>query len=230
MKHPATTSRELSTAEIVDRLYAAVLEHRIPPGTKLAETRLADIFAVNRTRIREALAKLAYERIVEIIPHQGAYVFKPSVADTHSVFEARRLLEPFIVGKLATQRNAAAADRLGRHLQREAEARQHEDLPRIIRLSGEFHVLLAELAGNTPLLRATRELTAQTCLAICVYSHSTDQSCRVDEHSTIAEAILQQDARLAGRLVTEHLDHILKSLDLHDVPEEVDLESLFANP
>ncbi len=220
---------ELSVADIADKLYTAILEHRLPPGTKLAEGRLVNIFGVNRTRIREVLTRLAYERVVELVPYQGAYVFKPSVRDTMGVFEARRVIEPFVVDKLVSAASTSAVEQLSKHLEREAEARRNQERPRIIRLSAEFHILLAELAGNASLLRSTRELTTHTCLAICAYSNSTDTSCRDDEHAWIVEAIRKQDVTSAIRLMLDHLDHILKSLNLHEAQDEVDLESLFSN-
>jgi DNA-binding GntR family transcriptional regulator len=220
--------RDLSVSDIADKLYAAILEHRIPPGTKLAEGRLAAIFSVNRARIREVLARLAHEQVVELVPHQGAYVAKPTVQDARDVFEARRLIEPFTVRKLATTLTDDKIGQLRQHLDKEAQARRQNDTPSIIRLSGEFHILLAELAGNASLLRTTRELSTQTCLIISLYSASTALSCRADEHAIIAQAIIDQDPDLAIELILGHFDHIQASLDLDDTQEEIDLESLFA--
>lgn len=224
-----TKHRDLSVTEIAEKLYSAILEHRIPPGTKLAETRLASIFGVNRARIREVLSKLAHEQVVELVPHHGAHVAKPTVDDAKDVFEARRLIEPFTVRKLAHTLGAQKIERLRLHLAQEDEARRLHDEPSIIRLSGEFHMLLAELADNAALLRTTRELCTQTCLIISLYSRSTAQSCRADEHKAIADAIVQQDDETAVNLILEHFDHIQESLELSDQESEVDLEELFAN-
>lgn len=220
--------RDLSVSDIAEKLYLAILEHRIPPGTKLAETRLAAIFNVNRARIREVLAKLAHEQVVELVPHHGAHVAKPTVNDAKDVFEARRLIEPFTVHKLTASLDAEKTRALRHHLAREAEARQANDEPSIIRLSGEFHVLLAELAGNEALLRTTRELSTQTCLIISLYSQSTAQSCRADEHESIASAIIRKAPDTAVTLILEHFDHIQGSLELSDQEADVDLERLFA--
>lgn len=221
-------SHDLGPSEIADRLYTAILEHRIPPGTKLAEGRLATIFSVNRTRIREVLARLAHDLVVELVPHQGAYVAKPTVQDAKDVFEARRLIEPFTVGKLVHTLTDQKKAQLLQHLAREEEARRQNDQPRIIRLSGEFHVLLAELVENSALLRTTRELSTQTCLIISLYSASTTLSCRADEHARIVHAITEGGEAPAVELILHHLDHIQESLELDPVDTEVDLEALFA--
>ena len=57
-KEPATRAdREKTVDEIYERIYVAILEHRLHPGTKLGEERMADIFGVSRARVREVLAR-----------------------------------------------------------------------------------------------------------------------------------------------------------------------------
>lgn len=228
LQRKQSTTRPLTVAQIANKLNAAILEHRLPPGTKLAEERLSDIFAVSRARIREVLTKLANQHVVEIVPHRGAHVAKPSVEEAKDIFEARRLIEPFSIRKIVTDLDAEATVRLRAHATAELRARECNDEPAIVRLSGEFHILLAELADNAPLLRTTRELATQTCLIISLYSPSTVSSCRADEHSEIIQAIVARNADRATQLLLEHLDHIRNSLDLDRVDAEINLEEVFA--
>jgi DNA-binding GntR family transcriptional regulator len=62
---------------------------------------MADIFGVSRARIREVLGRLAHERIVELFPQRGAFVAKPTIEQARDVFEARRLIEPAVLRRLA---------------------------------------------------------------------------------------------------------------------------------
>ncbi len=220
--------REHSVEEIAEKISVAILEHRLAPGTKLGEDRLATIFGANRPKIREVLARLAHEQVVELIPQRGAFVAKPTVEQAHDVFEARRLIEPGIVRRLIENPDAQKVQRLQLHLKQEAEARQREDTRAIVRLSGEFHVLLAELAGNTALARIMRELSTLTCLIISLYDAPTATSCRADEHEELVAAIQRADAKQAATLMLHHLDHIQQSLNLDRASEEADLESIFA--
>jgi len=220
--------REQSVEEIAEKISVAILEHRLAPGTKLGEDRLATIFGANRPKIREVLARLAHEQVVQLIPQRGAFVAKPTVEQAHDVFEARRLIEPGIVRRLIENPDAQKVQRLQLHLKQEAEARQREDTRAIVRLSGEFHVLLAELAGNMALARIMRELSTLTCLIISLYDAPTATSCRADEHEELVAAIKRADAKLATTLMLHHLDHIQQSLNLDQASEEADLESIFA--
>lgn len=223
-KHRA---KEKSVEEIVDRIYTAILEHRLMPGIKLGEDRLANIFGTTRARVREVLARLANERVVDLIPQRGAFVARPTVEQACDVFEARRLIEPGIVRRLIERLDANMLARLREHLALEAQARARSDQRAIVRLSGEFHWLLAELAGNTALLRSMRELTSMTCLIIFLYDAQTANSCRADEHEEIVAAIAARHVARAQALMLHHLDHIEQSLKLESPQAEADLEAIF---
>jgi DNA-binding GntR family transcriptional regulator len=220
--------REHSFEEIVEKVYAAILEHRLVPGTKLGEDRLATIFGTSRAKIREVLARLAHEQVVELIPQRGAFVAKPTTEQAQDVFEARRLIEPGVLRRLVATIDDVKLQRLRRHLDQEADARRRDDKRAIVRLSGEFHTLLAELAGNSALARTMRELSTLTCLIISLYDAPTATSCRADEHEQIVAAIKRGDAEAAQSLMLHHLDHIEGSLNLEGGTGEADLESIFA--
>jgi DNA-binding GntR family transcriptional regulator len=224
---PVAAPRELGQDEIYERIYTAILEHRLHPGTKLAEERLAQIFSASRGRIREVLARLAHEQIVELIPQKGAYVARPSIQQALDVFEARRLIEPAVMRRLVETLTEEKLARLRQHQKLEVDARRREDKRAVIRLSGEFHSLAAELAGNSALARSMRELSVLTCLMIFLYDAPTATCCRADEHSRIVDAIAARDHAQAEHLMLEHLDHIQKNMKLESVEEQDDLEEIF---
>lgn len=223
----ARMQRENANDDIYERIYVAILEHRLLPGTKLAEERLAEIFGASRARIREVLSRLAYEHVIELIPQRGAYVARPTIEQVHDVFEARRLIEPAVLRRLIATLTPEKLARLQQHQASEMDARRREDKRAVVRLSGEFHSLAAELAGNSALARSMRELSVLTCLMIVLYDAPTASSCRADEHSQIIEAIGRRDAARAERLMIEHLDHIQGSMKLDAPNVEVDLEAIF---
>ena len=219
--------RDNANDDIYERVVAAILEHRLRPGTKLGEDRLAGIFGVSRARVREVLARLAHEQIVELYPQRGAYVAKPSIEQALDVFEARRLIEPAVIRRLIDTLTPDKLARLRAHQELELDARRRDDKRAVIRLSGEFHSLAAELAGNSALARNMRELSVLTCLMIFLYDAPTSESCRADEHSQIIEAIAKRDAARAQRLMLEHLEHIESGMKLDAASGEADLEAIF---
>ncbi|MGA1080029.1 MAG: GntR family transcriptional regulator [Steroidobacteraceae bacterium] len=226
---PPRLAQRNAQDRIYEKIQGAILEHRLHPGTKLAEERLAAIFDVSRARIREVLARLAHEQIVEVIPQRGAFVAKPSIEQAMHVFEARRLIEPALMKRLIDVLTPEHVQQLRRHLALEEDARRRGDKRAIVRLSGDFHILVADLAGNRLLARQMRELSSLTCLIIYLYDAPTATSCRADEHAQIVESVARRDLPRAQALMLDHLAHIEQSLTLESTTSEVDFEAIFSD-
>lgn len=227
---PALRSMPILTSEqFYKKIQNAILEHRLVPGTQLVEERLVTLSGMSRTKIRPVLARLAHEQLVELIPNRGAFIASPSVEEAREVFFTRQLIEPAIIKLLCDSADSADIKKLKQHVQKEAKARRDGDRVAIIRLSGEFHILLAELAGNVILVRMMRELTAQTCLVITLYDSANTPACAHDHHGDIIEAIEARDVKLATQRLTTHLREVENTLRLEvDVEAAVDLTAIFA--
>lgn len=211
---PAPTHGGVAVREaIYDRIFRAVLEHRLPPGTQLVEDRLAELFETSRARVRDVLARLAIEGVVQTFPNRGAFISAPTVEQTREAFEARRLIEPALVRRLVGRRDAGAVNALREIVAQEEVARARHDRAAMVRLSGEFHIRLSECAGNRPLARTVRDLASQTMLAIYLYDAPHSSACREDEHALLVAAIEARRTERAVALMIEHLDHIEASLD-----------------
>jgi DNA-binding GntR family transcriptional regulator len=227
---PPRPGQALRSVDVIyQRILSAILEHRLPPGTKLGEERLAAIFGVSRTQVRQALARLTHDRIVTLIANRGAFVSSPTVDEAREVFAARRLIEPDLVRRVAAAASAADIRRLRAHVRLESEARAAADKRAIIRLSGDFHQIIADLAGNSFLARTMRELESLTCLVIILYDAPNVPSCPFDEHSALIDAIEARDGDRAAALMVEHLDHVERTLELTPAKDdEIDLAAVFA--
>lgn len=159
-------------------------------------------------------ARLAHEKLVTLVPNRGAFVSSPTVDEAREVFQARRVVEPGLAAELAQRATPAKARSLRRHAMEEDNARGRGDRAAMIRLSGEFHILLAEMAGNAILEKLIREMVSLTCLIITLYDRPGAPACAEHEHRQLIDAIEQRDAARASALMAEHLEHIEASLDL----------------
>lgn len=81
------------TRSIVEALTRAIVEHRLHPGTKLAEQKLVDHFGVSRNLVRQALFQLVQKKLIRMEPARGAFVATPSADEARQVFATRRMLE-----------------------------------------------------------------------------------------------------------------------------------------
>lgn len=227
---PSTESEVGASADAVyERIVQAIMEHRLPPGTKLVEEKLASVFRITRTRVREVLLRMAHEGLVNAIPNRGSFIASPSVEEARQIFDARGILEPALVRSLVARATTEDIARLREHVELERSARAEDDRQAIIRLSGEFHLLMAEMVGNPQLTKVLRELASLTCLIILLYDSPNMPACPNHEHSELIDAIEARDENLAVKVIIEHLQHIEHALDLSgDEGPEIDLEDIFA--
>lgn len=220
----AAADAALSVDQIHERILTAILEHRLPPGTQLVEHRLAELFDVSRTKIREAIGRLVHDRIATNFPNRGAFITSPTPDEVREVFATRRLIEPELVRLAAQKATARQLASLRAHVAREAKARAGSNRYALMPLTGEFHLLIAEIAGNGFLLRTLRELESLTCLGIILFDAPGSDSCPQDEHERLLEAIEARDADAAAELMLHHLRHIEQGLKL--APRRDDTRSL----
>lgn len=227
LKDNENTPKEPDEHLIVDRIYAAVMERRLAPNTKLSEPKLCESFGVGRMRVRRALLLLASQGIVNLQSNKGAYVACPTPQEADEVFAARKLLEAGIVRELARRSDNSAIKKLRRHIELEDHARNVGERSEIIRLSGEFHVELANAYDNSVLDKTVRELITRTSLIVGLFGTNRSATCPEDEHAQILDAIEAGDADSAEKLVCHHLEHIQAGLNLkNQQPIEDDLVAI----
>src|SRR5271163_4930321 len=116
----ARTSKDgVDTAQVHERIWSAIVDHSLPPETRLVESELCEIFGVGRTRMRQVLQRLAHERVVTLMRNRGAKVSKPSVREAREVFAARRVIEAHMVETFVKSATRIDMKRLQEHLGRE---------------------------------------------------------------------------------------------------------------
>ncbi len=202
------------TQRIADSITTAIVERRLMPGTKLAEQKIADIFQVSRTLVRQALMQLSRDRLITLEPARGARVAEPSVDEARQVFEARNLLETAMIRRAATELSEAQIAELREHLKAESEAVQRTDVSGRTRLLADFHVVVARMLGNEVLADMLGDLVSRCSLIALMYqsAHSAEHS--YGEHVAIVDALARRDARGAVRLMEQHLHNVERNLRL----------------
>ncbi|MEJ1964105.1 MAG: GntR family transcriptional regulator [Gammaproteobacteria bacterium] len=219
-----------SAAEVYERIWSAIMDHSLPPETRLVEERLCEIFGLGRTRLRQVLQRLAHERVVTLMPNRGAIVSRPTIREAREVFAARRVLEAGIVQMFLEGATRMDLKRIQDHLASERAAWVANDRRAMLKLSGEFHLVMAEVAGNSILIELLRDLISRSSLIIAVYQVPGTPPCPPNEHQDIVGALEKREPR-AVDLMLKHLDHLLADLRLEDSgARTIDLRSVFAGP
>ena len=203
-----------ATRSIVDALTKAIVEHRLHPGTKLAEQKLADHFGVSRTLIRQALFQLVQKRLIRMEPARGAFVATPSSDEARQVFAVRRMVEMEMTRSFVRNVTPAQIKALKDHVAEEKAAVQRGDVAGRTDLLGDFHVRMAELMGNDVLAQILGELISRCALITLMYQSSNAAEHSAEEHAEILKAIAAKDEDLAVKLMDEHLRNVEEGLAL----------------
>ena len=201
-----------TTRAIVAALTKAIVDHRLQPGTKLAEQKLADHFGVSRTLVRQALFQLSQNRLIKLEPARGAFVAAPEVDEARQVFAVRRMLEAEMTREFVRGVTREQIADLREHVAAEKAAMSDEDVSGRTELLGDFHVRMAELMGNTVLAELLGELISRCALITLMYQSTTAAEHSSDEHAEIVDALAAKDEKRAVRLMTEHLEHVEANL------------------
>lgn len=216
------------TRAIVDALTRAIVEHRLQPGTKLAEQKLADHFGVSRTLVRQALFQLAQNRLVRLEPARGAFIAAPTVEEARQVFQVRRMLESQMVREFVRTVTPARLKALKDHMSQEKAALEGDDAVGGMELLGDFHVRMAELLGNEVLVHVLRDLVAHSSLITLMYQRAGAAVHSQEEHVHLVKAIAAKDERRAVKLMEEHLLHVEESLAFNRVVPTQDISVALA--
>jgi DNA-binding GntR family transcriptional regulator len=203
-----------ATRSIVDALTKAIVEHRLHPGTKLAEQKLADHFGVSRTLIRQALFQLVQKRLIRMEPARGAFVATPSSDEARQVFAVRRMIEIEMTRNFVRHVTPAQIKALKEHVAEEKAAVSRGDVPGRTDLLGDFHVRMAELMGNQVLAQILSELISRCALITLMYQSNNAAEHSAEEHAEILKAIIAKDEKLAVKLMDEHLTNVEEGLAL----------------
>jgi DNA-binding GntR family transcriptional regulator len=230
---PVESESGLTDQAIYERIVESVLDHRLPPGTRLTEDKLGSIFGVSRTRIKPILVRLANEKIITLAPNRGASVAQPTFEESQEVFETRRLIEPVLLRRFMLHAQADDIAVLSRMVAEERLAQDQGDMHKAIGLSGEFHLYIAHHAQHETMGRIMHELVSRTCLIIMTWG-SPDRlqrrehaACGCQEHRQLLDAIRLRDADMAVKLLSAHLTTIEQQLHFEIEPERsMALESM----
>ncbi|MCF4996494.1 FCD domain-containing protein [Pseudomonas syringae] len=195
-----------SVDDLYPRVFDAILDQRI--DTRFTEESLGQMFNASRTDIRRVLTQLSHQQIVVLRANHRPRLADVNVEQTRQTLHARRLTETMLVHLASQQPRADDVKRLRTLIERERQAAEQHRRGAAIRLSGEFHLRLAEMAGNAPLAHFLGSLVPLTSLAIARCDADALACCAWREHVAIVGAVECRDVAKATLLLNRHLDNL----------------------
>ena len=146
--------------QIAQHLGQAILQGRFGPGQRIGEQAVADLFAVSRGPVRDALRELHKQGLVEISPRRGAFVVNLVLNDVVDIFNIRGAMMGLAARCLAVHRDAAALEQLDARLAELRECTRIEDtsLVEFVKAVGRMGTGVIQHCGNRQLAATYRNL------------------------------------------------------------------------
>jgi DNA-binding GntR family transcriptional regulator len=196
-------------ASFADRAYYAIRELivtlELPPGAVVREPELTERLGIGRTPVREALRRLAQERLVEVFPRRGMFVTKVDVRDLARLCEVRVALEPE-AARLAAERATQADLAELQGVLAELGGPRKRDPRALIDLDERIHRAIYHASHNPYLAETLEEYYAHALRIWMVALARTDIGAAVGGHHAVLEAVVRGDGARAARLMREHVE------------------------
>jgi DNA-binding GntR family transcriptional regulator len=203
-------SRQLQIQSVVDQVHAELLERivagELAPGARLRQEALAAELGVSRTPLREALARLVSEGLVEFVPNRGATVAGRDFTDMEQAWRARLVLEPGAARLAAERRDADDVERMRDTVRRQRDVA--DDLRASFAVNRDFHLALVAASGNAHLMRFA-ELLWLARIGVPIFARQARARAQVqswaDDHEAITDAVQAGAGGRAERLTRDHI-------------------------
>ncbi|MFK3779562.1 GntR family transcriptional regulator [Agrobacterium sp. NPDC089420] len=186
----------------------AIGEGALKPGTKILEDAIADHFGVSRTVVRGALGVLESDHLLERKKNRGTFVAEPGIEEAKALFESRRKIEHVILELVMMRATTEQLDALEKLTDEEEHIHHHGDEKSKTVLSGKFHIVLAELAGNAVLTEMLSKIVARLSLVMALYEEEKHDDCGADHHRLIVAALKEKNLAKVQQLMDHHLADI----------------------
>jgi DNA-binding GntR family transcriptional regulator len=200
-------------ASLTERAYRELEEQivtlRLAPGSPVSEASLSKRLGIGRTPVREALQRLARERLVVILPRRGILVSEVNVRTQMRLLEVRRVLER-LLAKAATRRSEDA--------QRQQFAELAKGMEAAARVSDDLAFMRLDRAFNQLMLEAARNEFAHSAMALINglsrrfwyihYRQVADLPLAARLHADVARAVSRGDEETAAAASDRLVDYI----------------------
>lgn len=188
----------------------AIIELKLKPGEPLREATMAEQLGVSKTPVREALARLEQEGLVETTSFKGAVVSAYSATDLVEIYELRELLEGAAARAAATSASEETLARLAAIVAESRELRAKDDLEGLAELLGAFDLVIYDQVTNERIRALIENLKAHlTRIGRLTEEIPGRVKASVEEHAAIVEAISTRDADGAERSMRTHIRSVL---------------------
>jgi DNA-binding GntR family transcriptional regulator len=200
------------TELVVEELRNRIIDGRLRLGEALSENALAAELGISKTPVREALLQLKLERLVEILPQRGTYVFRVAPDQVAMISELREILEVAAAAAALERNHAALVTRMSRIFDEMCAAYAGGDNIAYQTRDGEFHQAIIDLCGNSYIRDAYSQIGFRIQALRSRLSNDPELNRRsFRDHREMLRLVKARDVRALQRLLREHIEQTKQS-------------------
>lgn len=189
-----------------DAIHDAILSKKLQPGSKLLVRELAQQLGISHTPVKEALARLVGEGLVQVVPRKGAYVTLLTIRDVVEIYELREALEGLAAAKTAVMITEGQLAEIAGYLHDGKSCVVNNEVKCYSDVDILFHSAIAKASGNKRLLEALKKLQSQVRLLMATSASLPGRPQRsIQQHEQIYEAIRRRDPNGADEAIRYHV-------------------------
>lgn len=201
--------RRVFREEIREQVIDEILSGRLPPGTRIVETRLAKQFGVSQAPVREALRDLALFGFVVASPFRSTYVRKISIEDLLKSYPVRAALESVAAREAVSAMDEETFEKLEGHIADMRRAAEVNDHRAHVDADFAFHHTIIKASGNDILEHVWQSMRLATTTLV---THSMMQMTHRsmfeigERHVAVLEALRSRDPQRAEAAMRKHIE------------------------
>ena len=212
------SGRKRSINSLADKAFHAVEEMivtlELPPGKIISEQELSDRISIGRTPLREALQRLAKERLVSVLPRRGMVVSEVNIFDQLEVVELRRAVDRLLVSKAVRRATPEQRQRVKEIAGEIKNAASEANIQKFMHLDGEFDQIV-QLASRNFFAGQISETLHAHCRRFWFMNQLGSDLVRSAElHAEMMNAISdgdQEDAVNASDRLSDYIEEFTRS-------------------
>ena len=194
-----TPLKNLAYAMLKDK----ILNNEFPPNTYLEEKTLCEMLNISRTPIREAINKLEYEDLVQIIPQKGIFVTDFTIQSVAELFQARKLVEPILLRLSGSILNK---DALFEFRSQTLAALEVKNIDHLCHIDYKLHSYFNSSCKNQFLTKLSAYITDHYQRVRTQSFYPQERTIQgANEHISILDHLIDDDFSAASELLQQHI-------------------------
>ncbi|MDU8911910.1 GntR family transcriptional regulator [Aestuariicoccus sp. MJ-SS9] len=189
-----------------DHIRQGIIRGTFQLGESLQEAKLSSTFGMSKTPIREALAALNLQGLVQIIPQRGAFVFSLSEKDVVQLCRFRLILETSAIDLALEGNPAALLDELGDIVTKMSKAREADAVEKYLELDADFHDAFFRYCDNNYLRQGYQKVSDIVQTMRTHLSQRPDRTAKsFEEHEAIAKLLSEGKVKSAQTVLKRQI-------------------------